>query len=103
MGEDIFPMILQVRRADVTAQSAYKKEEKLQRLIYIEDIYREICSRGEAVSLKSLEVTGSDLIALGMQPGRQIGEMLRELLELVLDDPALNQKEKLLAICKEKM
>jgi tRNA nucleotidyltransferase (CCA-adding enzyme) len=103
MGEDIFPMILQVRRADVSAQSAYKKEEKLQRLIYIEDIYRGICSRGEAVSLKSLEVTGSDLIALGMQPGRQIGEMLRELLELVLDDPALNQKEKLLAICKEKM
>jgi tRNA nucleotidyltransferase (CCA-adding enzyme) len=103
MGEDIFPMILQVRRADVTAQSAYKKEEKLQRLIYIEDIYRGICSRGEAVSLKSLEVTGSDLIELGMQPGRQIGEMLRELLELVLDDPALNQKEKLLAICKEKM
>jgi tRNA nucleotidyltransferase (CCA-adding enzyme) len=103
MGEDIFPMILQVRRADVTAQSAYKKEEKLQRLIYIEDIYRGICSRREAVSLKSLEVTGSDLIELGMQPGRQIGEMLRELLELVLDDPALNQKEKLLAICKEKM
>jgi tRNA nucleotidyltransferase (CCA-adding enzyme) len=103
MGEDIFPMILQVRRADVSAQSAYKKEEKLQRLIYIEDIYRGICSRGEAVSLKSLEVTGSDLIALGMQPGRQIGEMLRELLELVLDDPALNQKEKLLGICKEKM
>jgi hypothetical protein len=29
--------------------------------------------------------------------------MLHELLEMVLDDPALNQKEKLLAICKEKM
>jgi tRNA nucleotidyltransferase (CCA-adding enzyme) len=103
MGEDIFPMILQVRRADVTAQSAYKKEEKLQRLIYIEEIYQGICSLREAVGLKDLAVTGSDLIALGMQPGRQIGEMLRELLELVLDDPAMNQKEKLLAICKEKM
>jgi tRNA nucleotidyltransferase (CCA-adding enzyme) len=103
MGEEIFPMILVVRRADIAAQSDYEKEEKLERLAYIEDTYRGICSRKEPVSLKDLEVTGSDLIALGMQPGRQIGEMLQELLEMVLDNPALNQKEKLLAICKEKV
>ncbi|MBP3475689.1 MAG: CCA tRNA nucleotidyltransferase [Lachnospiraceae bacterium] len=103
MGEDIFPMILAVHRADISAQSDYKKEEKLEKLAYIEQTYEDIRNRKEAVSLKDLAVTGSDLIALGMQPGRQIGEVLHELLELVLEDPALNQKEELLEISKVKI
>ncbi len=103
MGEDIFPMILTVQHADISAQSDYKKEEKLEKLAYIEQCYNDICNRKEATSLKDLAVTGSDLIALGMRPGRQIGEILQELLELVLEDPALNRKEELLTICKTKI
>lgn len=103
MGEDIFPMILAVHRADISAQSDYKKDEKLEKLAYIEQAYEDIRNRKEAVSLKDLDVTGSDLIALGMQPGRQIGEVLHELLEMVLEDPALNKKEELLEISKAKI
>lgn len=103
MGEDIFPMILAVHRADISAQSDYKKEEKLEKLAYIEQTYEDIRNRKDAVSLKDLTVTGSDLIALGMQPGRQIGEVLHELLEMVLEDPALNKKEELLEISKVKI
>ena len=47
-------------------------------------------------SLKTLAVNGSDLIAAGMKPGKKIGEKLEELLELVIDDPDMNTKEKLL-------
>lgn len=103
MGEDIFPMILAVHRADISAQSDYRKEEKLKKLAYIEQTYEDIRNRKEAVSLKDLDVTGSDLIALGMQPGRQIGEVLHELLEMVLENPALNKKEELLEISKVKI
>ena len=103
MGEEIFPMILEVHRADIRAQSEYKKEEKLEKLACIEQIYKGICSRKEAVTLKDLAITGSDLIALGMQPGRQIGELLHELLELVLENPALNDLEELQAIAKKKI
>lgn len=103
MGKDIFPMILTVHHADISAQSDYKKREKLEKLAYIEQCYKDICSRKEATCLKDLAVTGSDLIALGMQPGRQIGEILQELLEIVLEKPALNRKEELLAICKTKI
>ena len=103
MGEEIFPMILEVHRADIRAQSEYKKEEKLEKLACIEQIYKGICSRKEAVMLKDLAITGSDLIALGMLPGRQIGELLHELLELVLENPALNDLEELQAIAKKKI
>ena len=101
MGEDIFPLMFAVRRADVSAQSDYKREEKLQKLSYIEALYEEIRRQGDAVSLKDLAITGTDLIAQGRKPGREIGAVLQELLEKVLEDPSLNTPEKLLEISKK--
>ena len=103
MGEDIFPMLFAVRYADIQAQSDYQREEKLQRLAYIQKIYDGICTRQECLSLKSLAVTGSDLIALGIPAGKEIGELLKDLLEIVLDEPERNTGEELLSICKERM
>lgn len=101
IGEDIFAMIFTVRRADIGAQSNYMREEKLQKVDYIEGIYQEILNRRDAVTLKDLAISGSDLIAAGMAPGRQIGETLAALLDRVLDDPDLNKKEILLKLFKE--
>ena len=50
----------------------------------------------QCVSLKELAVSGSDLIAIGIKPGKEIGEILNRLLEMVIEDPELNQKEILL-------
>lgn len=101
IGEDIFPMIFTVRRADIAAQSDYMRKEKLEKVEYIEKLYQDILKNKDAVSLKDLAVTGSDLIAEGIPPGREIGKKLNALLERVLDDPSLNEKETLLRICKE--
>lgn len=95
IGEDVFPLLLKVKQADMNAQSDYKKEEKQQKLDEITALYEEIIKDKECVSLKTLEVKGADLIAWGMKPGKDIGEMLARLLQTVLDDPALNDKEKL--------
>ena len=48
-----------------------------------------------------LAVTGNDLITHGMKPGKQLGETLKNLLNLVLEHPELNQKETLLTILKQ--
>ena len=101
MGEDIFAMIFTVRRADIAAQSDYMREEKLAKVAYIEKLYSEILARKDAVTLKDLAISGNDLIAEGMPPGRQIGETLSALLERVLDDPSLNTREILLKLYKE--
>ena len=101
IGEDIFPMIFTVRRADIAAQSDYMREEKLAKVAYIEKLYREVLVRRDAVTLKDLAISGNDLIARGMPPGRQIGETLSALLERVLDDPSLNTREILLKLYKE--
>ena len=103
MGEDIFPMLFEVRYADIQAQSDYLREEKLQKLAYMQEIYEGIRSRQECLNLKDLAVTGSDLIALGIPAGREIGNLLQELLELVLEEPARNTREELLHICKNRI
>lgn len=102
MGEDIFPMLFAVRRADISAQSDYLREEKLQKLTYMQELYDGILRRQECLSLKDLAVTGRDLIALGIPAGPQIGEFLQELLILVLEEPERNNREELLRICREK-
>ena len=101
IGEDIFPLFLEVQRADMMAQSEYKREQKLERLDGVEQIYKEIISRGECVSLKTLAVSGRDLIAAGFLPGKQIGEILDYLLQEVLENPELNEKELLLKKARE--
>lgn len=96
VGEDIFPLLLQVRYADVMAQSEYKRKEKLEALRNWEELYRQIVEKKQCTSLKNLAVTGADLIAVGMKPGKELGDTLKELLEYVLDHPEENTKEILL-------
>ena len=61
----------------------------------------EIRRRGETTSRGGLAVTGDDLIAAGVPRGPEIGRTLDRLLALVLDDPALNTRDALLARARE--
>jgi tRNA nucleotidyltransferase (CCA-adding enzyme) len=96
IGEDLFPDIFAVKRADILAQSTYLREEKLAKLENFTKLYRESIQKKECVSLKELAINGEDLIAIGQAPGKELGETLNRLLELVLEHPEYNQKEILL-------
>ena len=100
IGEDIFPLYLEVQRADMLAQSAYKREEKAARLEGVNECYRKILEEGQCVSLKSMAVKGRDLLAAGYAPGPELGEILDRLLEHVLEHPEDNEKDRLLALLK---
>lgn len=100
IGEDIFPLYLEVQRADMLAQSTYKREEKAARLEGVNECYRKILEEGQCVSLKSMAVSGRDLIAAGYAPGPELGEILDRLLEHVLEHPEDNEKDRLLALLK---
>lgn len=103
IGEDLFSYYMEVRRADVLAQSMYRREEKIRNLDEIEELYSDVVKKEQCVSLKKLAVTGKDLIEAGMEPGKEIGKKLNELLELVIEKPELNTKKELLKfLWKEK-
>ena len=98
VGEDLFPLLLKVQYADTMAQSEYRREEKLERIRKVEEIYRGVLERKECVSVKTLAVNGRDLIEAGMKPGPEIGGMLNRLLEEVLEEPEINEKGRLMGI-----
>ena len=53
--------------------------------------------------LQDLAVDGNDLIELGFRPGPQLGRILHDLLDAVVDEPALNTRDRLLARAKERL
>ena len=103
IGEELFPLYLEVSRADILAQSGYEQDEKIEHLNEVERIYQEIIAKGQCVSLKTLAVSGKDLIQAGMKPGKELGDKLAELLEVVLDNPELNTKEYLLSCVRDRI
>jgi tRNA nucleotidyltransferase (CCA-adding enzyme) len=96
IGPKQYPALFAVKRADILAQSDYGKKEKLSYVDAYEAMYEDIMAKQQCITLKQLAVNGSDLIASGMQPGKELGTILNALLELVLKDPSLNTKEILL-------
>ncbi len=97
LGEDLFPLFLKVKRADIGGQSIEVQEKKFRYMDEVENIYREILERGDCLSLRQLKVSGDDLIAAGLTKGKQLGQILNTLLDEVLTDPGKNEREYLLS------
>lgn len=102
IGVEQYPALFAVKRADILAQSDYRREEKLAYVDSYEKMYQEILKKRECLTIKELAVNGKDLIGAGMNPGKEIGEVLKELLKIVLEEPEKNTKEELLAIVMER-
>ena len=103
IGQEAFPSLFLVKRADIMAQSDYLRQEKLKNLNHLEQLYQELLEKGQCVSLKTLAISGSDLVHMGMAQGREIGELLSQLLEMVLDEPELNTREILLKEAEKRL
>ena len=58
--------------------------------------FENILQRGEAYNISMLDITGADLMDAGIPQGKRIGETLNMLLDKVIEDPQLNNKEVLI-------
>ncbi len=96
LGPELFPLLLEVKRADVAAQADYQREEKCKKIDEWERIYREILKAEECLCIRDLAVGGKDLIETGIRPGQQMGQILQNMLEEVLENPSHNTREWLL-------
>ncbi len=100
-GREAYPSVFELKRADILAQSDYMRQEKLKYMEEYEAIYTKIMEREQCLSVKELAVSGDDLIALGLKPGPKLGAKLKELLEIVLEEPEKNTKEYLTGCMKK--
>ena len=99
---EVFFNLLAIKRADNLAQSPNYRD-RLETYDTIEAMAQDILEKNECISVAALAVNGSDLIALGMKPGKEIGEMLSHLLEQVIRGKLENEQEELLSYVKKKM
>ena len=62
----------------------------------VQSIYQDIIDNKDCISLKDMQLTGSDLMTMGIPQGKELGIILNRLFERVLDDPSLNNRETLI-------
>ncbi|MDR1301060.1 MAG: HD domain-containing protein [Treponema sp.] len=96
VGEENLSNLYQLRRADAYATAG--KALPWDFLVPLITRVDAVLAESRALSLKDLPVSGKDLKVIGIQPGPIMGIILSQLLEAVVEDPALNTKEKLLEI-----
>jgi tRNA nucleotidyltransferase (CCA-adding enzyme) len=102
IGEESLRDLLKVKEADIKAQNLQFYEASHTELIKAEAEIDEIISQQQCFTLKDLKINGADLIQMGISPGKEIGTILNKLLELVLDNADLNDREKLVKIVNKK-
>ena len=96
LGCELFEDYLKICKTD-------KDNENILKDIYeIEDGYKKIREKNHAFEISMLDITGRDLMDMGIQKGPEIGEILEYLLKKVIKSPELNNKNSLMALVKEK-
>jgi tRNA nucleotidyltransferase (CCA-adding enzyme) len=99
-GEEGIDDLLRLRIADAAANP--KNDFDPKELDELSERVATVRASDMALKITDLAVTGEDIMKeLGIQPGKQLGAILKHLLELVLDEPILNKKEDLLRLAKE--
>ena len=97
-GERDFRALLQIKKCDscgkLTVPQNLEELDRTARLVD-ESIASNVC-----LSLRQLAIRGNDLTALGLY-GRQIGEMLQQLLDRVVDGTLANERDVLVAFVKK--
>lgn len=96
VGEELFPDFLTFILADNRGKGPLSHLEFAPRYEGTVKAYEEILRNGDPLNLKALAVGGADLMAAGIKPGKEMGEILQRMLEDVLEEPSHNTKEYLI-------
>ena len=104
-GDELAFDLLDHKQADLLGKRGSDGEpppvEEIEALMRFRKVVRRELSSPHR--LRDLAVDGSDLIELGFRPGPRLGRTLHELLDAVVDEPALNTRDELLALAQERL
>lgn len=92
--------VLDLARADRIC--SVDSNQLLEELCWFRSRAREILESGEAVTVRDLAVDGRDVMeSLRLRPGRTVGMVLNNLLDMVIEDPNLNERKILMDFLKK--
>ena len=99
-GKDLLKLMLVHEHAIIETKeeiTGITMPARRKHLLIIEHMYKDILERGDCISIKDLDITGNDLMEYGLK-GPQIGKTLNELLQIVIENPKLNEKATLIGM-----
>lgn len=99
--EDLYDLRLADMYGMYNEKVDVRYSESVKLLLELKARVKKELSKKTALSLKSLAVNGRDLMQLGIPAGKELGRILNELLECVIEDPAMNNKEMLIETAKK--
>ncbi len=97
LGTDTVKELFEIRKADVSAQNPKFLAESLAENEAGKKILTEIENEAACFKLSDLAINGSDLIKSGLPSSPEIGRILAILLDEVMDEKLLNDKNTLLS------
>ncbi|MBF8983517.1 CCA tRNA nucleotidyltransferase [Lutibacter sp. B2] len=93
VGLDYIERLFKLQIADIKGS---KEPHDFSSVKRVKELCRKVINEKQPISVKDLDINGYDLIQLGITRGKEMGVLLNDLLEKVLDNPALNEKELLI-------
>jgi tRNA nucleotidyltransferase (CCA-adding enzyme) len=94
VGPDLVPSLFALREADVASRGQGEDPQRETRDLRAR--IAKVAAEDAALRVTDLAIDGKDVMrVLGIPPSRRVGEVLDQLLEKVLDDPKLNDRETL--------
>lgn len=99
-GRDFLPLWHELMMAVLQASEdiiGISNPAKVKHLLTLKRLATDILARGDCFTIKDLDISGNDLIEYGLQ-GHEIGETLKSLLDIVIENPKLNDKATLIAM-----
>lgn len=100
VGEDSFLELLEVQKADAMGQNPIYLDKRMIMMDNIIKMYNKIKNDNQCLNKREMAINGHDLIQMGMKPGKDIKNMLNYLFDCILENPELNDKQKLIDIAK---
>ncbi|MCR4579761.1 MAG: HD domain-containing protein [Treponema sp.] len=99
--EDLFDLRLSDMFGMYNQNVDMRYSQSVKLLCQLKDRISAIMEKQNALSLKDLAVNGKDLIEMGIPAGKDLGRILGQLLDCVIEDPAMNTKEQLLKVAEK--
>lgn len=101
-SEELFEKLLIVKQCDVKGQSKNLIDKRLKDIDEIKNIYISMKTKENYIlTLKELNITGFDIMDLGIPKGKLVGDILKRLFEMVVNNQIPNQQIDLLNKVKE--
>ena len=94
-GEERVRQLLALQHADFSSKGTGTDEEEAV-FFQIEVLLNTLCQEVSCLSLRTLAVSGNDLLEIGFAPGPAVGKCLSLLLSFVIDEQLPNEKAALL-------